>query len=76
MAAHATKIFEAVTSDPDTAKDTKDPVGEAEEDEDDLDEVEDRLLSSSILTEDSVANHQVAEVCDSHRDQSIPSRVT
>ena len=39
LAAHATKIFEAVTSDPDTAKDTKDPVGEAEEDENDLDEV-------------------------------------
>ena len=76
MAAHATKIFKAVTSDPNTAKDTENPVGEAEQDEDDLDEVQDCLLSANILTEDSVADHQVAEVCNSHRNQSIPSRVT
>ena len=76
MAAHATKIFKAVASDPDATEDAKEPVGEAEEDEDDLDKVEDCLFSSSVLTKGSMANHQVAEVCYSHRDQPIPSRVT
>ena len=76
LAAHTAKIFKAVTSDPNATEDTKDPVGDAEQDEDDLDKVQNRLFSSSILTEDRVANHQVAEVCYSHRDQPIPCRVT
>ena len=70
------KIFKAVTSNSNAAEDTKDPVGDAEEDEDDLDQVQDCLLSSKIVTEDSVANHEIAEACYSHRDQLIPSRVT
>ena len=72
MAAHASKIFKAVASDPDATKDTKDPVGDTEGNEDDRDKVED-CLSSKILAEDSVENHQVPEACYSHRDQSIPS---
>ena len=76
MAAHAAKIFKAVTSDSDAAEDTKDPVGDAEEDKDDLDQVQDYFLSSKIMTEDNVANHEVAEDCNSHREQPIPSRVT
>ena len=76
MAAHAAKIFKAVTSDPDATEDTTDPVGDAEEGEDDLDKVQNCLFSSKIVTEDRVANHQVAEACYSHREQPIPCRVT
>ena len=39
LAAHATKIFKAVASDPDATEDAKDPIGEAEKDEDDLDNI-------------------------------------
>ena len=70
------KIFKAVTSDSNAADDTKDPVGDAEEDEDNFDQVQDCFLSSKIMTEDSVANHEIAEACNSHRNQLIPSRVT
>ena len=76
MASHATEIFKAVAGDPDATEDTKDPSDEAEEDEDDLDEVEDCFFSSSVLTKDSVADHEVAEVCYCHRYQPIPVRVT
>ena len=76
MPAHATEIFKTVASDPNATEDTKDPVGDAEQDEDDLDKVQNRLFSSSILTEDRVANHQVAEACYSHREQPIPCRMT
>ena len=63
-----------MTSDPDATEDTKDPVGDAEDNEDDLDKVQDCLLSTKIVTEDGVANHEVAKACYSHRDQSIPAR--
>ena len=76
MASHAAKIFKAVTSDSDAAEDTKDSVKDAEEDEDDLDQVQDCFLSSKIVRKDSVANHEIAEACNSHREQPIPSRVT
>ena len=76
MAAHASKIFKAVASDPNATKDTKDPVGGAEEDKDDLDKFQDCLLSSKIVTGDSVANHEVAKGCNSHRGQPIPGRMT
>ena len=76
MAAHAAKTFKAVASDSDAAEDTKNSTKDAEEDEDDLDQVQDCLLSSKIVRKDSVANHEVAEDCNSHREQPIPSRVT
>ena len=75
-AAHAAKIFKAATSDSNATKNTEDPVGDAEEDEGDLDEVQNCFFSSSIMRKDSVAHHEVAEVCYSHRDQPIPTRVT
>ena len=76
MAAHAAKIFKAVTSDSDATEDTNDPVGEAEEDEEDLDQVQDCLVSAKIMTEDSMANDEIAVDCYSHMDQLVPCRVT
>ena len=76
LSTHATEIFKAVTSDSNTAKDTKDPVGDAQEDEGDLDEGQDRLLSPSILTKNRVADHKVTKGCNPHGYQPIPSRVT
>ena len=76
LAAHAAKIFKAVTSDSDAAEDTKDPVGDVEEDKDDLDQVQDYFLSSKIMTEDSMANDEIAVDCYSNMDQLVPCRVT
>ena len=67
-------LFEVVTSDPHAAKDTEDPVWEAEEDEDDLDEVQDWLLTPNVPAEDSVADHQVAEVYSKQGDISCTCR--
>ena len=75
-AAHAAKILKAVTSDSNATEDTKDPTGDAEEEKANLDEVQDNFFSSGIVRKDSVAHHEVAEDCNSHREQPIPSRVT
>ena len=67
MPAHATEIFKTVASDPNATEDTKDPVEEGEEDEDGLDDIQDRLLSTEVVTEDSVADKEVTEDGDSNR---------
>ena len=49
LAAHATEVFKAVASDPNATEDTKDPVRQADHNEDKLDKVENQLFSSQTL---------------------------
>ena len=46
LAAHATEVFKAAASDPNATEDTKDPVRQADHNEDKLDKVENQLFSS------------------------------
>ena len=49
LAAHATEVFKAAASDPNATEDTKDPVRQADQNEDKLDKVENQLFSSQSL---------------------------
>ena len=49
LAAHATEVFKAAASDPNATEDTKDPVRQADHNEDKLDKVENQLFSSQSL---------------------------
>ena len=51
MSAHATEVFKALASDPNATKDTKDRVRQADQNEDKLYKVENKLFSSQILLE-------------------------
>ena len=75
MSSKAPKILKAVAEDADTAKDSDDAAANAEEDESDLDELEDIFVTTKILTEYGVADHEVAKKSNSYGHQAVPCTV-
>ena len=75
LSSKAPKILKAVAEDADTTKDSDDAAAQAEEDETNLDELEDKLVTTKILTEYGVADHEVAKKSNSYRHQAVPCTV-
>ena len=71
----AAQILKAFTEDADAAKNSDNTADHAEEDEADLDELEHIFVTANILTEYSVADHEVAKQGNSNRHQAVPSIV-
>ena len=75
LSPQAPKKLKAVAEDADTTKDSDDTAAYAEEDEADLDQVEDIFVTTKILTDYSMADHEVTKKSNSYRHQAIPSTV-
>ena len=75
LSPQAPKKLKAVAEDADTTKDSDDTAAYAEEDEADLDQVEDIFVTTKILTDYSMADHEITKKSNSYWYQAVPSTV-
>ena len=75
LSSQAPKKLKAVAEDADTTKDSDDTAAYAEEDEADLDQVEDIFVTAKILTDYSMADHEITKKSNSYWHQAVPSTV-